>query len=173
LNGDVFLGYKGRSILVGGSSFFVPGQEPTVFETRIGKIGLGVCYDMLFPEMARVLGVKGAEIIIFVAGFADLGNIRKYCEVLPVARALENQTYVFFCNGVGTVGKPDHYQLRFFGDSKIVSPMGDVIAESAADSEDVISATIGSGDLEKAVSIFFLYRDRRTDTYAPLLNPYW
>lgn len=162
-----------RKIHLGGEEghFFTPGAEPDVFKTRIGNIGMGVCYDMVFPEMARVLAVKGAEIMVFPAGWADLGNLKLMSNVLPVARAVENQTFVIFCNGVGLVGK-EKFQLSFMGHSRIASPTGEIVVESTTDQEEVITGVLRKSELEKGASIFFIFRDRQIGTYLPLTQPY-
>ncbi len=162
-----------RKIHLGGEEghYFTPGPEPEVFRTKIGNIGMGVCYDMVFPEEPRVLAVKGAEIMVFPAGWADLGNLKLMSKALPVARAVENQTFVIFCNGVGLVGKKE-FQLSFMGGSRIVSPTGEVVAESTTDQEEVITGVLRKRELEKGVSIFFIFRDRQIGTYLPLTQPY-
>ena len=151
--------------------FFTPGPEPKVFRTRIGNIGMGLCYDMVFPEMARVLAVKGAEIMIFPAGWADIGNLSLISKVLPVARAVENQTFTIFCNGVGVVGT-EHFHISFMGESRIVSPTGTVLAESTTDREEVVTALLKKRDLEEGASIYFIFRDRQIGSYQPLTQPY-
>jgi len=171
MRGDI-LGIHRKIHLAGEEGhFFTPGPEPKVFRTRIGNIGIGLCYDMVFPEMVRVLAIKGAEIVIFPAGWADVGNLRLMSKVLPVARAVENQTFVIFCNGVGVVGT-ERFQLRFIGGSRIVSPTGTVLAESTTDREEVVTAVLKKGELEEGASIFFIFRDRQIGTYQPLTYPY-
>lgn len=162
-----------RKVHLGGEElhYFIPGSALQVFSTRIGNIGIGLCYDMVFPEEARVLGIRGAEIIVFSCGFADIGNLKLYARFLPVARALENQAHVIFCNSVGE-SEFKGVKFRFYGESRIVSATGEIVAESVTDEEDVITGILKKSDIEKAVSILPVFRDRRIETYSSLTRPY-
>jgi len=79
--------------------YFRHGYEPIVFSTDIGKIGLIICYDVFFPEIARVLRLKGAEFIVCIS--ASPAVRRHYFETLTTARALENTVYLAFVNLAG------------------------------------------------------------------------
>lgn len=162
-----------RKVHLGGEEhhYFIPGPEPEVFKTRIGIIGMSICYDMVFPEQARVLGIKGAEIIVFSSGWANIGNLRLYARYFPVARALENQVHVIFCNSVG-VSEFKEKKLRIYGESKIVSATGEIVAESTTDREEVITGILKRSDLEKAVCVLPVFRDRHVETYSVLNKHY-
>jgi N-carbamoylputrescine amidase len=151
--------------------YFIPGNETVTFKTKIGTIGIGICYDMVFPESARILALKGSEITIFISSWGTVGNIKFYGRFLPVARALENQTYVIFCNDVGEIEWKGR-RSKHYGESKIISPTGEIVAESVTDQEEVITGILKRTDLEKGVSILPVFRDRRPDVYNPLIEPY-
>jgi deaminated glutathione amidase len=117
-----------------------PGDEPVVSATADGvELGLTVCYDVRFPELYRILAVRGARVITIPAAFT-VPTTRDHWEVLVRARAIEDQCFVVAANQVG-----EHVEgLRSGGRSMIVDPWGLVLAQ-AADAETVITADL---DLE-------------------------
>jgi deaminated glutathione amidase len=116
------------------------GEEIAVAELDLEAetllLGLTVCYDVRFPELYRILAVKGARVITVPAAFT-LHTGRDHWEVLLRARAIENQLYVI---GAGQVGKaPPHYHS--FGRSMLVDPWGIVLAV-APDTECFVAADL-------------------------------
>ena len=122
-----------------------PGDEVVLSATAEGvELGLTVCYDVRFPELYRILAIRGARIVTVPAAFT-LATTRDHWEVLVRARAIENQSFVIAANQVG-----DHAEgLRSGGRSMIVDPWGLVLAQ-AADSETVITADL---DLDAQAAI--------------------
>ena len=118
-----------------------PGDEIVLSETAAGaELGLTVCYDLRFPELFRVLAVRGARIFTVPAAFT-LTTTREHWEVLLRARAIEDQAYVVAANQVG-----EHAPgLRSGGRSMIVDPWGVVLAQ-APDTETFVVADL---DLER------------------------
>jgi deaminated glutathione amidase len=114
-----------------------PGDEVVLTTTADGvELGLTVCYDVRFPELYRILAVRGARILTIPAAFT-LPTTRDHWEVLVRARAIEDQCFVIAANQVGEHAKG----LRSGGRSMIVDPWGLVLAQ-AADSETVITADL-------------------------------
>jgi predicted amidohydrolase len=122
-----------------------PGEELVVSETAEGvPVGLTVCYDLRFPELYRILAVRGARIITVPAAFT-LATTRDHWEVLIRARAIEDQAFVIAANQVG-----EHAPgLRSGGRSMIVDPWGVVLAQ-APDTETFITADL---DLDRQAEI--------------------
>ena len=114
-----------------------PGEELVVSETAEGvPVGLTVCYDLRFPELYRILAVRGARIITVPAAFT-LATTRDHWEVLIRARAIEDQAFVIAANQVG-----EHAPgLRSGGRSMIVDPWGVVLAQ-APDAETHVVADL-------------------------------
>jgi deaminated glutathione amidase len=114
-----------------------PGDDVTLSTTSDGvPLGLTVCYDVRFPELYRVLAIRGARIITVPAAFT-VPTTRDHWEVLVRARAIEDQCFVIAANQVG-----EHVEgLRSGGRSMIVDPWGLVLAQ-AADRETVITADL-------------------------------
>lgn len=134
-----------------------PGQEIPVFETGLGKLGIMICYDIRFPELARALALRGAEILLVPAEFPYPRLDHWKC--LLKARAVENQCFVVAVNRVGTSGS-----ARFFGNSSIYDPWGELVAESG-DTETVVTGAIDTGMVEDVRHRIPVFSDRRGDLY--------
>jgi predicted amidohydrolase len=121
------------------SEFERPGSEPVAAAVGDLTAGLTVCYDLRFPELFRILALRGARLIAVPSAFT-LATGRDHWEVLLRARAIENQLFVIAPNQFGSA--PPHYSS--FGRSMIVDPWGVVLA-TAPDEECFIGADL---DLE-------------------------
>ncbi len=114
-----------------------PGEEIVVSELADGvRLGMSVCYDLRFPELYRILAVRGAEVTAVPSAFT-LATTRDHWEVLLRARAIENQCFVLAANQIGTAPPGN----RSGGRSLIVDPWGLVLA-SAPDTETAIVAEL-------------------------------
>jgi len=118
------------------SEFERPGSEPVVAPLGGLTAGLTVCYDLRFPELFRILALRGARLISVPSAFT-LATGRDHWEVLLRARAIENQLFVIAPNQVGEA--PPHYSS--FGRSMIVDPWGVVLA-TAPDEECFVAAEL-------------------------------
>ena len=144
--------------------YFHAGEDIPVFDTKYGKIGVMICYDAGFPETARVLTLKGAELIFMPSAWRiqdwDMWNLN-----IP-QRALENTLYVA---GVNRFGHED--DLYMFGNSKVADWRGRIIAESKEEKEEIVYAEIDLDQLTKARLDIHYLKDRRPDSYK-LLSEY-
>jgi deaminated glutathione amidase len=129
-------------VVVGGQTYREseseePGEEIVLSETA-GQtpLGLTVCYDLRFPELYRILAVKGARIIALPAAFTKITG-QAHWEILIRARAIENQAFVVAADQIGR-SPGDHDS---FGGSIIVDPWGEVLAK-APDEETFIAADL-------------------------------
>ncbi|MGH7936809.1 MAG: carbon-nitrogen hydrolase family protein, partial [Chthoniobacterales bacterium] len=162
--------YRKVHLPVEENHYFLPCDQTVVLDSRAGRIGLIVCYDMVFPESARLAALQGAEILCVPSNWLAIEDLRRLGEVLPVARALEEQMHVIFANGVGELevrGKT----WRLYGESAIVSATGEVIARAGAD-EALLEGFLPRDDLARAAHVFPLLRDRRPDVYRDLVAPH-
>ncbi len=97
--------------------YFSAGNELKVFDTSFGKIGMLICYDIEFPETARVLALNGAEMIVCIsANMKPYDNLHKMC---IISRAIENSIPIVYCNYVGKDS-----QFTFVGQSNIINSNG-------------------------------------------------
>ena len=147
--------------------YFSPGDLGfPVFDTPFARIGILICYDRHFPEAARVLGLGGAE-IVFVPT-ATTRMTRHLWDVELRAHAITNVCYVCGVNKVGVdVGGStrDHH-----GNSMIVSPTGEIMAEASATVDDIALADVDLSALPSLRSLWGYYRDRRPDKYGPVVE---
>jgi len=115
-----------------------PGDELVVSETAAGpRLGLTVCYDLRFPELYRILALRGARIVTVPANFTRITG-EAHWEVLLRARAIENQVFVI-APGQGRRPGPEGDS---YGNSMIVDPWGEVLARAPMDGAHVIAAEL-------------------------------
>ncbi|MBM7715493.1 carbon-nitrogen hydrolase family protein [Siminovitchia sp. FSL H7-0308] len=97
--------------------FFTPGTDIHVFPTSLGKIGIMICFDVEFPELARTLKIKGAELIAITN--ANMEPYERHHHIYAKSRAMENEIPVVICNRLGEEGS-----LKFCGDSMVIDTQG-------------------------------------------------
>ena len=139
---------------------FDAGDAFPVFDTSFGKVGVMICWDCIFPEVARMLAVNGAELIL-VPEAVEKGIEREW-DLALAARALDNVTYVVSCNHAGT-----DRSLTYFGRSAVYAPLGETIAQAGED-EQILTATIDYDLLRTRREYFYMLRQRRPSIYRPL-----
>jgi deaminated glutathione amidase len=137
-----------------------PGEE--VVTAPLGELiaGLTVCYDLRFPELFRILALRGARLLLVPSAFTTATG-RDHWEVLLRARAIENQAFVLAPNQVGTA--PPHFDS--FGHSAIVDPWGTVLAV-APDEERVVIADLDLPEQERVREALPSLANRRPQAYA-------
>jgi predicted amidohydrolase len=137
------------------------GEEIVVSRTAEGlELGMSVCYDLRFPELYRILALRGARVLMVPAAFT-LATTRDHWEVLLRARAIENQAFVIAANQIG-----ENVPGRFSGGrSMIIDPWG-VVAAQATDSVGVIVADLDLGRLDSIRATLPSLANRRPGAYA-------
>ncbi|WP_297217522.1 carbon-nitrogen hydrolase family protein [Thermoplasma sp.] len=141
------------------SNVFEKGDmPPRIFNGSGDPIGVQICYDLRFPEPARILALNGAKIIIYQAGW--FAGERKYDQwkTLLKTRAMENGVFVV---GAAQTGE------RFTGHSMVISPYGDILAEMGME-EGVVTMDIDFSLIDKYRDEVPVIRHRRTDIYDVL-----
>jgi len=113
--GDLVGVYRKVHLWAKERKYFTPGSQFPVFKTKVGRVGLGVCYDLEFPESARALALQGAEIIFYSS--AQPSYFKRHVDNYLRSRAAENCVFVAHSNRIGREG-----DLTFFGQSQILSP---------------------------------------------------
>lgn len=164
--GELMGTYNKTHLWAGERYWFRAGNEYPVFETEFGKIGMMICYDGGFPEVSRILALKGAELILCPSAFPI--HDKDMWDIYFQTRALENGCFVAGINRVGQEGN-----CHMFGNNKIYNPRGKLIAQAPVDEEALLRVTL---DLEETADyrekeVVYL-KDRRIDTYQELLKCY-
>jgi omega-amidase len=136
---------------------FDSGCAPLLVDTSVGKLGVFICYDLRFPELARRLAVEGAEILVVPGEWPK--PRQEHWRTLLRARAIENQLFLVSANCCGQVGK-----LDFFGMSMIIDPKGEVLAEAGYDPQD-ITATLDFALMEEWRGQIPCFSDRKPECY--------
>jgi predicted amidohydrolase len=139
---------------------FRAGDETLVVPTSAGRLGMAICYDLRFPELFRKLALDGAEIICLPAQWP--APRQEHWRTLLRARAIENQLFLVAANCCGIQGR-----LEFFGMSRIISPRGDILAEAATETTEIVAA-LDLTEMEDYRRDIPAFRDRRPDVYGHL-----
>jgi len=136
-----------------------PGEDVTVFETPFGKVGLAICYDMRFPELMRLLALKGANLIVIPAAFNRTTGPAHW-QMTAKTRALDNQVY--FAAVSPAVDWNATYNA--YGHTIFVDPWGRVVDE-LDDGEGLLVCELENELIEKVRKELPLMKHRRTDLY--------
>lgn len=135
-----------------------PGHHIVTVETELGHFGFAICYDMRFPELFRLMALKGAQVIFLPANFT-MPTGKDHWEPILRARAIENGCYIIAPNQVGTKEK-----FVAYGNSMVIDPWGAVIAR-ASDKPGIILAEIDLDYLDTVRHRNPSAENRRTDVY--------
>ena len=146
-----------------------------VFDTPVGRVGLQICYDKAFPEAARIMALKGAQIIASLSAWpaartATAKNLQDdrwtyRFNLFDMARALDNQVFWIASNQSGTFGS-----LRYVGNAKVVDPGGNVLATTLLGSGMAVADVDVDATFRTMRGGMFHLRDRRPDVYGPLTD---
>ncbi|MEL7647955.1 MAG: carbon-nitrogen hydrolase family protein [Sedimentibacter sp.] len=134
------------------------GNRIVTAETELGHFGFSICYDMRFPELYRIMALKGAQVIFVPANFT-MPTGKDHWEPLLRARAIENSCYII---APGQIGKKTRFDA--YGKSLIIDPWGNIIAK-ASDKNCVITAEIDYDYLQSIRDQIPSLKNRRTDVY--------
>ena len=145
------------------SDYVEAGKEMCVIDTDIGRVGIMVCYDLRFPEVARSMVLKGANILFVPAAFPSgnpLPPRTDHWDLLVQSTALLNITYVVAANQYGHAGNENH-----FGRSSIVDPWGTVVS-SASNRQDIIFATLDMDYQNSIRDSVATWKNRKPEIYT-------
>ncbi len=144
--------------------YYTPaGERPFVYRTRVGRIGVAICYDRHFPEYMRGLGLQGAELVVIPqAGIRNEWGEGLYEGEVQVA-AFQNGYFAALCNRVGAEDV-----LEFAGESFVADPHGRVIARAPAGRDHILYADCDPAEVPRSHAKRHFYPDRRPDVYRAL-----
>jgi N-carbamoylputrescine amidase len=163
--------------------YFTPGDlgfEP--IQTSVGKLGVLICWDQWYPEAARIMTLKGAELLIYptaIGWFEQDNEAEKKRQLdswitIQRAHAVANAIPVLSCNRVGFEQDSSGVLpgTRFWGNSFVCGAQGELIAHADEASEMILYADIEHTRTKEVRDIWPFLRDRRIESYEPLLHRY-
>lgn len=172
--GEVKGVYRKVHLFASEKEFFRAGCSYPVFNTSIGKLGIMICWDTAFPEVARSLALKGADLLVVSTNWEKpyltsvVTKNQQDWDLVTRARALDNCMYLVSANRIGF-----DESLGFFGRSNIIGPTGEAIAELLKEEEGMISAELDySIPIQLRYEYYTFFKDRRPDTFAELTKEY-
>jgi predicted amidohydrolase len=138
--------------------FYGAGDKVVTIDTSFGRIGLMICYDLRFPELARHFFLAGAELVIVSAQWPK--PRQHHWRHLVVARAIENQLFMVCANRTGI-----DETLVFSGMSMVVDPLGEILVDAGSIDQTAVAA-IEMEQVTKARQLIPCMTDRRSDVYG-------
>jgi len=155
--------------------YFSPGDTgPRVWRTRYATIGVGICWDQWFPELARAMALMGAEIVLYPSAIGSVPGAEDF-DLCPhwqrsmQGHAASNLMAVLASNRVGVEQIGDS-EITWFGSSFITDGQGQKVAEAGRESEEVIVAEINLDLIRMLRDGLPFFRDRRPEMYGSLLG---
>ncbi len=141
------------------SETITSGDRITVLETVICRLGVAICYDIRFPELLRLMALKGVELMVIPGAFNQKTGPAHW-EVLVRSRAVDNQFFV----AAASPASNENLSYIAYGHSMVVDPWGDIIARSGPD-EEIIYAEINISRIAEVRKELPVLINRRTDLY--------
>ncbi len=163
--------------------YFTPGDmgfEP--IDTSVGRLGVLICWDQWYPEAARIMALKGAQMIIYPTAIGWLDDDEKDEKdrqldswiVIQRSHSIANGIPLLSCNRVGF--EPDSSGalegIRFWGKSFVCGAQGEILAQANDEDETILYADIDSNRTKEVRDIWPFMRDRRIESYGCLLDRY-
>ncbi|MCB1623419.1 MAG: N-carbamoylputrescine amidase [Pseudomonadales bacterium] len=148
-----------------------------VWDTRFGRIGVGICWDQWFPECARAMALMGAELLFYPTAIGSEPppalpvNSRDHWQRTQQGHAAANLTPVIVANRYGlerSLQNPEGLYIRFYGSSFIAEASGAKVAEAGAAEDAVLIAEFDLAALDEQRNNWFVFRDRRPELYGVL-----
>jgi N-carbamoylputrescine amidase len=141
----------------------------------VGRIGIGICWDQWFPEAARVMALRGAEILLYPTAIGSepldptIDSSGHWQRVMQ-GHAAANIMPVVASNRIGVEEGRQGTSLTFYGSSFIAGPTGEIVTEADRTTEAVLTATFDLDAIARQRTGWGLFRDRRPDLYRSLLT---
>lgn len=146
--------------------YYHPGDRGMpVYETRVGRVGVAICYDRHYPEVMRALGVAGAELVVI----PQAGTLGEWPEGLYEAEvrtaAFQNGYFTALANRVGVEGR-----LHFSGESFVADPEGQILARGKTDEEDLLLVDVDLAKCATSTARKLFWKHRRPELYRDWLG---
>ena len=150
--------------------YFHPGNTGfKVWDTKFGKIGVGICWDQWCPEAARIMTLMGAEMIFYPTAIGSEPDSpemdsRDSWQIVMQGHAAANSIPVIASNRTG-IEKNEKFSMTFYGSSFITDECGEKVEECSRDQEEIIVHEFDLDSISLHRSSWGFFRDRRTDLY--------
>jgi N-carbamoylputrescine amidase len=161
-------------------TYFSPGDTGfRVWDTRVGRIGVGICWDQWFPECARAMALQGAELLLYPTAIGSEPppalpvNSREHWQRTQQGHAAANLIPLIAANRIGverSLQDPDNLFIRFYGSSFIADAQGAKVAEASEEDEAVLLAQFDLAAVAELRDNWFVFRDRRPELYGALVT---
>jgi N-carbamoylputrescine amidase len=154
--------------------YFSPGDTGfRVWDTAVGRIGVGICWDQWFPECARAMALMGAELLLYPTAIgseppAPGYDSQPHWQTVMRGHAGANLVPVAASNRIGSERAEDGTEVTFYGSSFLADLTGAVVASAGRDSEEVVTASFDLDEIAGFRAAWGLFRDRRPDLYGAL-----
>jgi N-carbamoylputrescine amidase len=159
-------------------SYFSPGDTGfRVWDTRFGRIGVGICWDQWFPECARAMALMGAELLLYPTAIGSEPppaapiDSRGHWQRTQQGHSAANMMPLIASNRWGverSLQDPERLHIRFYGSSFITDGTGDKVAEAGDEGDAVLTARFDLDELAAARAAWGVFRDRRPELYGAL-----
>jgi len=164
--------------------YFTPGDASgelcgfQPIQTRVGKLGVLVCWDQWYPEAARLMALAGADMLIYPTAIgwnpdddeAEKQRQLHAWQIIQRGHAVANGLPVIVPNRTGTERSPNGEKIDFWGHSFVAGPQGEIVAEAPADSPATLLVDVDLKRSEEVRRIWPFLRDRRVDSYQNILR---
>ena len=163
--------------------YFTPGDQGFVpIDTSVGRLGILICWDQWYPEAARVMALRGAQLLLYPTAIGwdprdapeEKSRQRDSWITMQRAHAIANGLPVLVCNRSGHEPDPSGQSagIQFWGSSFVAGTQGEILAQAPADTAAVLMADIDMTRTESVRRIWPFLRDRRIDAYDDILKRY-
>ena len=152
--------------------YFSPGDTGfRVWDTAVGRIGVGICWDQWFPECARAMALMGAEMLLYPTAIGSEPPAPGYdsaphWQICMRGHAGANIMPVLASNRIGREGTPEGRDVTFYGCSFIADQTGHLVAEAGRQAEAVLLARFDLDEIARLRRSWGIFRDRRVDLYG-------
>ena len=143
------------------------GRQYPVFQTKLGRIGITICYDVCFPETSRLLALRGAQLLLVPSAWRGNFYFKEWWDLNLACRALDNLMYVAAVNMVGPTG-----EQYFAGKSQFCSPIGERLATGGVTEEGIVYGTVDLDRVGKEREFNTVLTDRHPEDYAGIAESY-
>jgi len=148
--------------------YFKPGNLGfPVFTTKFAKIGIQICWDIFFPEVSRILAIKGTEIVFSPTASDSVPAMQKWEKVIA-SNAIMNNLFIFRVNRVG-----NEKHQNFYGKSFCVNPEENYICGPSNEKDSILIADIDLKQITEARKLWTFMRDRREEIYGEIAGLSW